>query len=590
MATNFLSWLTPRPFEPELEYLYQSDLRMRVFKTVKQSLLIGTIFFLSLLLIDLPEPKLWTRLWIRIPAALAIFALWFYIHKQPERAIPVIFHLALVGAATAVIAHLGIMFFAGAAFDKTFPSLMFIIAFVYGPLFVPIIPATMLCLGYIATMLLIYHASIDVVTGIDATFLLGLMVVVSLFSRYQLEVYSRRAFIDRRTADLARADADEKRRQAEQANLEKAIFLRNASHNLRQPAQALSSYTLLLEKALQNQDLPSAREATRSVTYAVDLLAEAFDEILDISRIDRDDYTPATAPVVMSELLENIRRQYEPQAGQKGIRLKVVPRGNPPLTIHSDRHMLQQVISNLVDNAIKYTKQGWVWVGTTKSKSGLRLHVIDSGIGISSEHGLSIFQPFYRINEQDNETGMGIGLSYVEKAIRKLPAHRLGYYSRPGRGSHFYIDIPVCKENEQPSDQREQADVALEPGKFILVVDDQNLVLDALEKQLTALGCIVEKALSVAEARQIMQDSFRAFDLVITDYKLAGSDTAETIVRCIRDVGGDIPVIVLTGEGFSGETICLFERDYPLLRKPVNSSQLSRSIAQTLAMLGRKNI
>lgn len=588
MATNFLSWLTPRPFEPELESLYQTDLRIRAFKIVKLSLLIGTIFFLSLSLIDLSEPTLWPRLGIRIPVAVMIFALWFFIHKQPERATPLIFRLAFMGAATAVMAHLGIMLFAGAAFDRTFPSLMFIIAFVYGPLFVPIIPATLLCLGYIAATLLIYHASIDVVTGIDATFLLGLMVVVSLFSRYQLEVYSRRAFLDRRTADLARAEADEKRRQAEQANLEKAIFLRNTSHNLRQPTQALSSYTLLLEKALQNQDLRSANEVTRNLIYAVDLLAEAFDKILDISRIDRDDYMPVTTPIVMSELLENIRRQYEQQASHKGIRLKVVPRGKPPRGVHSDMHMLQQVISNLVDNAIKYTKQGWVLVRTSKSKNGLRLHVVDSGIGMSSEHGQSIFQPFYRISEQGNETGMGIGLSYVEKTIRKLPAHRLGYYSRLGRGSHFYIDIPVCQENEPPSDRREHVDVALDPGKFILLVDDNRLVLDALEKQLVALGCVVEKALSIVEVQQIMRDSFRPFDLVITDYKLGGSETAETIVGCVRDAGGDVPVIVLTGERFDGQTICLLGKEYPLLRKPVNSSQLARSIARELSATSRE--
>ncbi|MDX1250995.1 MAG: hypothetical protein IDH49_01820 [Gammaproteobacteria bacterium] len=583
------SWLTPPPFEPELEALYQHDLRIRVIKQIKLSLFFGSIFFISFIVVDLLlEPELLTRLWIRIPAALVIFALYLYIYMRPVRATPLIFHFALLGAAVAVMAHLAIMIFAGASLAITYPSMMFIIAFAYGPLFVPVVPATLLSLSYIAAALLIYSA--PSATVIDVSFQLALIVVVSLFSRYQLDIFSRRSFIDKRAADLARAVAEEKRQQAEQANLEKAAFLRNASHNLRQPTQALSSYTLLLEKALQGNDLKSAGEAARNVTYAVDLLAEAFDKILDISRIDRDDYAPATSHFFINELLEVVQRQYTHQASQKDIHLKIVLRKKPPLVIHSDRLMMQQIIFNLVDNAIKYTKNGWVLITVTRYGKGLRLHVIDSGIGMSTDQMQSVFQPFYRINEQCDVPGMGIGLSYVEKAVRKLPGHRLGYYSHPERGTHFYIDVPVQEESDLPRHPQELIPAELEPGKFILLVDDNKLVLDALESQLVVLGCIVEKAASVAQVRLVMRDSFREFDLVISDYKLAGDETAEAVVRCVRDLGRDldrdIPVIVLTGERFSGETISLLGKEYPLLRKPVNTSQFSRSIAHALCTTG----
>ncbi|MFZ5502326.1 MAG: ATP-binding protein [Pseudomonadota bacterium] len=560
-----------------------------MLKQIKLSLFFGSIFFISFIVVDLlMEPELLTRLWIRIPAALVIFALYIYIRMRPARATPWIFHFALLGAATAVMAHLAIMNFAGASLAITYPSMMFIIAFAYGPLFVPVVPATLLSLSYIAAALLIYSA--PSATVIDVSFQLALIVAVSLFSRYQLDIFSRRSFIDKRAADLARAVAEEKRQQAEQANREKAAFLRNASHNLRQPTQALSSYTLLLEKSLQGNDLKSANEAARNVTYAVDLLAEAFDKILDISRIDRDDYAPATSHFFINELLEAVQRQYTHQASQKGIHLKIVLRKKPPLVIRSDRLMMQQIVFNLVDNAIKYTKNGWVLVTVTRYGKGLRLHVIDSGIGMSTDQMQSVFQPFYRINEQCDVPGMGIGLSYVEKAIRKLPGHRLGCYSRPERGTHFYIDVAVQEESDLPRHPQESISAELEPGKFILLVDDNKLVLDALESQLVALGCIVEKAASVAQVRQIMRDTFREFDLVISDYKLAGDETAEAVVRCVRDLGRDldrdIPVIVLTGERFSGETISLLGKEYPLLRKPVNTSQLSRSIAHALSTTG----
>jgi signal transduction histidine kinase/ActR/RegA family two-component response regulator len=587
VAMNISSWIAPRPFDAELECLYQSDLRMRVFKQIKLSILIGTLVFLSFIVIDLTDPLFAHEIWIRIPAVLFGLMLWLYIHKWPERATPGIFHFSLVGAISAMIGHLAMI--AGlqdaSLYVGSYSSAMFVIAFVYGPLFVPILSGTLLCLSYIAILVLL-GVNHSAPTGIvvQSAFQLVLIVLVSLFSRYQLEVFARRSFIDKRTADLARSVADEKRQQAEQANMEKAAFLRNASHNLRQPTQALSSYTLLLERALQDQDLSSASNAARNVTYAVDLLADGFDKILDISRIDRDDYAPVTSHVFINELLENIRRQYAQRATQKGIRFRIVLREKPPLVILSDKFVLQQIVSNLVDNAIKYTKMGWVLVMTTKSSSGIRLHVVDSGIGISTHHGQAVFQPFFRSNEQSDEPGMGIGLSYVEKAIRKLPSHRLGYYSKPDRGTHFYFDVPVVEEsNIIPFHSQDRLVTELEPGTHILLVDDNTLVLDALEKQLVALGCIVEKAASIVEAHQIMKDAFRPFDLVITDYKLADGETAETLVRCVRDANENIPVIVLTGEIFSGETISLLGKEYPLLRKPASSAQISQSIAHAIS-------
>lgn len=588
MAQRFLAWLMPQPFEAELERVYQGDLRDQVFKQVKLSILIGTGVFLAFIIPDLVDIDFAHNHWIRIPTVIAGLLLWLYIHRRPEQARPNIFRFALSCAGIAVIGYLSMLStLDGTLYAKAFPSALFLIAFIYGPLFVPIIPATLLCLSTIVAILLIgvsYSAPAEVM--VDAAVELGLIVIVSLFSRYQLEIFSKRSFIDKRNADLARADADEKRQQAEQANREKAAFLRNASHNLRQPTQALSAYTSLLEKALQRRDLSSASDAARNVTYAVDLLAESFDKILDISRIDRDDYAPNISHISVNELLAVTERQYLHHAKQKGIRLKIVPREKPPHVIRSDKVMMQQIISNLVDNAIKYTKKGWVVVKVTKSTHGLRLHIIDSGIGISTEHNQSIFQPFYRINEHGDEAGIGIGLSYVDKAIRTLPEHRLGYYSQPDRGTHFYLDLPAHEQHDVPSYLQESITSGLKPGVYVLLVDDNELVRDALGKLLVVLGCVVETAASAAETQQILKDNFRAFDLVITDYKLAGGETAESIIRCVRDVTENIPVIVLTGERCSGETISLLGMEYPLLTKPASSMQISRSIAQALVASG----
>ncbi len=585
MELNIYSWLSPQPFEAELEKLYQNDLRSRVFRQVKLSILIGTLVFLTFIVNDLTNPLFHKNISIRIPYVLFGLGLWLFIHVNPERAAPWILYFALMGAISAILGQLSML----AGYDARLylhsaSSAMYIIAFIYGPLYVPIRSGTILCLIYLASLIMLGIRNLIPSNIIFvANFHLLFMIIVSLFSRYQLEVFARRSFSDKRAADLARRLADEKRQQAEQANQEKATFLRNASHNLRQPTQALSSYTLLLETALQAQNLASAREATQNLTYAVDLLGEAFDKILDISRVDRDDYTPTVSRVFINDLLDTISRQYSQIAVQKGLRLKIRHSNIPPTAIFSDKYLLQQIISNLVDNALKYTKQGWVLLATKKSKYGIRIHVIDSGVGISNQHKQAIFQPFFRGNEQSDEPGMGIGLSYVEKAIGKLPLHRLGYYSKPGRGTHFYIDVPVATENDVPIDLQEHPIIALDPGTYILIVDDNKLVLDALEKHLTTLGCVIETATSCIEVQQILKDTFRTFDLVFTDYKLAGDETAEDIVRILRDFNGDIPVVVLTGENFYGETILLLAKEYPLLRKPVSSVRLTSTITKMIS-------
>jgi len=460
---------------------------------------------------------------------------------------------------------------------------MIIIAYIYGPLFTPIIPATIISLSSVFVVLLIgIRFAVPVIPLSESAFDLSMMIIVSAFSRYQLEVFSRRSFLDKRTADLERAVANEKRQLAEQATLEKINFLRNASHNLRQPTQALSSYSLLLDRALQHKNMASANEAARNVSYAIDLLADAFNKILNISKIDNDNYEPNITDVSINEFLETIQRQYTRQAEQKGIRLKVVQREKLPLMICTDKLVLQQILGNLVDNAIKYTNSGWVLISTTKSSKGIRIHIIDSGIGISTDHRQAIFKEFFRSNEQSEEQGMGIGLSYVDKAIHHLPKHQLGYSSTLDRGTHFYIDTPAYEEQPINTQPQEKTTVYLESGKYILLVDDNKMVLDAIGKQLTAQGCIIEKAASVSEMKQILKEQFRSFDLVITDLRLGDGETAETIIRNVHNASEKIPIIILTGEMISEETISLLDADYPLLKKPVSNEQLLQAIAHAL--------
>ena len=126
MIIKILSWLTPRTFEPELECLYQDDLRFRVFKQIKLSILIGTLVFLSFIVLDIADSD-FKYLWVRIPTVLIGITLWMYLHKRPEQTTPWIFHLGLLGIAVALIASLSMLSSAdGTSYVRSYPPMMLI--------------------------------------------------------------------------------------------------------------------------------------------------------------------------------------------------------------------------------------------------------------------------------------------------------------------------------------------------------------------------------------------------------------------------------------------------------------------------------
>jgi signal transduction histidine kinase/CheY-like chemotaxis protein len=594
MPMKFLNWLLPEPFEHAVEDAYQKDNGSQMLKQIKLAMMMVAMVGLVSTIWDFPnleaDPKTWI---VKFPMTVTWVGLWIYLEKRPNQAKPWLCYLSIfaMGIASAdVLAMLAIL---GKAeyYLRLYPGIIVIFAYVYGPFAIPVRLGILFGLLTTATMLAL-GVSLGVPAQIlgSSVFFLIAMNFAGAYTRHQLEAYARRSFLDKRAAllermeaDMARQIADYNQTLAEQAGSDITQFLRNSSHNLRQPLQALNSYSTALEMALDSGDPRLIRQVAGRLISSIDSLSKSFDRLLDISRLATEKQSAALADVPVDRILNFIAVQYNPAAEKKGIRLKIAAGQKARRQVRTDEIMLQQVLGNLVDNAIKYTRAGWVLVKARKPQGGmLRLDIIDTGTGIPEAEQAHVFKEFYRMQGQQQEYGFGIGLAYVEKAIGKLGGHRLGFKSRPGAGTHFFIDIPLAAAGTPQAGESLASEAGL-AGVFVLLVDDDTDVLQALGEQLLCWGCVVEKASSVAETRCVLEDNINAPDLLITDLWLRGGETAEDVIRCAQESCGRKPVIVITGDTKPSEVAARLALHHIVLKKPFNQSLLLQGITAALA-------
>ena len=239
------------------------------------------------------------------------------------------------------------------------------------------------------------------------------------------------------------------KQQAESANLAKTRFLAAASHDLRQPIQAINLFRDALGRTELNEE---QRTICDFLSMSVHSLGELLYSLLDISKLEAGLVVPQLEPVSIEELFKAIDAEFSPLAQQKHLRFKLFY-PIKDLVLTTDPRLLLSVLRNLVDNAIKYTEAGGILVGARRTKRGVVIQVWDTGIGIDARYGDQIFDECFQIGNvvQDRTKGLGIGLSIARRAIELLGGEVV-YRSRPGRGSVFDIRLPEvslsCAEGE----------------------------------------------------------------------------------------------------------------------------------------------
>lgn len=363
--------------------------------------------------------------------------------------------------------------------------------------------------------------------------------------------------------------------QAEAANRAKTSFLAAASHDLRQPVQALVLFTAALRTRLK--DHPAVLVVDR-MKQSVDALQLLLESLLDISKLDAGVVGVNTQPVSLAAMISRLVGEYRGAAKRKGLALRSVP---SHCLVQTDPVHMERVLRNLIENAIRYTERGSILIGCRQRGDHIELQVMDTGIGIPKDQIESVFQEFHQLGNpgRDRAKGLGLGLSIVRRLLGLL-GHELTVTSIPGRGSCFGIQLPrVTGVAACPAYDR--ATPAAE-GKAVLIIDDEATIRQGLEVLLQDWGYGVTAAADAEEAASVVA-AHGIPDVIVADYRLQGGRTGTEAVEAIhRACGHSIPAIIITGDT-APERIAEVKRSgHIIAHKPVSGESLQRLISAAL--------
>lgn len=367
---------------------------------------------------------------------------------------------------------------------------------------------------------------------------------------------------------------------AEAASLAKSRFLAAASHDLRQPMHALNLYL----GALHRQALPpQARPLLENVRQCTQTMDGLFESLLDISKLDAGAVTPRVESFPIGPLLRRIAIEFEPQAQEKGLRLRVRA---CPAWVRSDPELVERIVRNLVSNAVRYTMQGRILIGCRRNGGCLSLQVHDTGVGIPPDQQALVFEEFYQVAnpERDRSKGLGLGLSIVQR-LAKLLQLPLALRSRPGAGSMFALDLPLADApGEQGDNPHPRRSYEALHGKLVVVVDDEAVVLDATRALLETWGCEVVAAESGALAIERLAAASRAPDVLLCDYRLRDPENGLLVMESLREeFNRQIPAAIVTGDVLPESIELEAASDVAVLHKPVADALLRETLERLAA-------
>ncbi len=372
----------------------------------------------------------------------------------------------------------------------------------------------------------------------------GRTVAESVRSTIENEVLVRQLLAEKRIAEKAR-------RAAEEATRSKTQFFAAASHDLRQPLQAIGIYCSLLRKRASGPMVP----LVRNLSTGVETLSKLVEELLEISRLDSGTIRPQVGPVALIDLLLVLQREFLPLAAAKRLDLRIRP---SQLVVSTDPMLLSRVLRNLLANAIRYTPRGGILLAARRHGTTVNIEVWDTGPGIHQQELGRVFEEFYRGESSKAEVGgagnkgFGLGLSIVRRICGVL-GHSLTVRTRPGSGTMFRVTLP--RSDAMPprrNNVQQTAESAIQPiaGHRIVVLEDNEAILNSLTRLLRSWGADVISATGFTGALVKHLGRDRRADLIVADQNLGGPvDGAEAVFRIRELIGVPIPVIMLTAVG-----------------------------------------
>jgi two-component system, sensor histidine kinase len=363
---------------------------------------------------------------------------------------------------------------------------------------------------------------------------------------------------------------------AARANQEKTRFVASAAHDLRQPLHALGMFCAALEQQLH--DTPQ-RPLVRNMMSAIEALEGSFGAMLDISRLDAGVVQAAPQTFPIREVFRRLYQQFGGDAEARGLSLRF--RATRRI-VRSDPQLLERVLANLVQNALRYTRAGGVLIAARRHPRGVALEIWDTGVGIAEDKRDMIFREFYQIDnpERDRGRGLGMGLAIVQRLCNLLE-HPLEVSSTVGRGSVFRVVVPTGEASAIATPTTE-ADT-LPPRKLgavtVLLIDDELAIREATRELLRPLHVDVLTAGTIAEAVRLAGEARDRLDLILSDWRLRGQENGVEAVRAVRAVAGEAtPAVLITGDTSPELLKLAHENGLVILHKPLQPRALVRLV------------
>ena len=364
---------------------------------------------------------------------------------------------------------------------------------------------------------------------------------------------------------------------AEAASHAKTRFLAAASHDLRQPIHTIALLTGVLKLRHRND---ASSEAVAMLDSVVQSLSHQLDDLLDISKLDAGVVKMAAQPLSLARFLSRRMDEVRNDAQAKGLGTRLD--AGVDAMVLTDPNLLERVLRNLLNNAVKFTAQGEVTLSLSVHDEWAVVQVRDTGCGIPQANQTEVFREFVQLGnpERDRTKGMGLGLSIVERLCR-LMAIDLRLNSEPGQGACFELRLPLHNSAAAIPDVR-RCDI--EPSRFdltVLVVDDEAQVRSATALLLTELGCRCLEAEDLSSARQVAEQ--QRPDFLLADHRLRGDGDGIAVVRALRERHPGLPAAIVSGDIGPAQLQAIELAGLRLLHKPVQLDHLVQLLAETTA-------
>jgi len=363
---------------------------------------------------------------------------------------------------------------------------------------------------------------------------------------------------------------------AEKAVDAKNQFLAAASHDLRQPLHALGLFVDALAPHISSAD---GKQIINKISQSKHAINGLLHGLLDISRLDAKVVENFPQHIALSSIIPTIE-EYQANASAKNI--KLVNQVNPDHFVYVDPVLIERVIRNLIDNAIKYTAEGSVQIKTIETPNHIEMRIEDTGMGIATDDQDTIFVEFKQLNntERDRQKGLGLGLSIV-KRLCDLMEISFELRSERGAGTQFFLYLPKGEVTKRESIANDKV-ISLQ-DLMVVVIDDEKDILAGMNIILGNLGCHVVLALTGDEALEKLHQIKRIPDLIIADLRLRENKTGIEVIERIREeYNADINAILITGDTAPDRLKLGHLADVSVMHKPVETADLTANIQRLI--------